>query len=225
MRCTSCQRNIAAGLEAAKMIVQYRQSDGSTRVFGFMMSDGPLTKAVGQIVKGWHHKCWHVARKRAARGDQVTGRVLAGTPTGYDIDRLVLTKDDLDALGITAEQAREQSTVHLSASLGRLRELAEQLGKGVGDPTVQEAFQAQQHGGPYRHVHQHRLETYQLIAHLEYAHGVTDAQLCSQLRVQDHHVELHARMAQDGIRADRVRDGESEPRVTDWRTQYSKDIS
>ena len=203
------------------MIVQCRQGDGSLRVFGYMMSDGPLSAASGRIVKGWHHKCFWVARKREARGDQVSGRVAPGTPTGYSIDELVLTRDDLVALGITAEQARGQSTVHLSESLARLRQLAQRLGKGVGDATVQEAFQAAERGGPYPHVHHHRLDAYQLLAHLQYAHGVAEV---GHIPAQDQHVELHARMAQEGVHARREADGEPEPRTTDWRTQYVADI-
>lgn len=207
------------------MIVEYRQHDGSSRIFGYMMSDGPLDRATGQMVRGWHHKCYHVQRKREAKGDAVTGRVVAGSPTGYDIDQLVLTKDDLTALGITEGEARERSTIHLSAALHRLRELAGNLGKGVGDPTVQEAFQAHERGGPYTHQHHHRLEVYQLIAHLEYAHGITDIRLLrSYGALQDQHAELHARSALDAIRDDRAADQDTEPRTTDWRTQHTADI-
>lgn len=225
MRCTSCQRNIAAGVEAAKMIVAYRQDDGGTRIFGYGMSDGTLATARGQMIKGWHHKCFHVERKRAARGDSVSGRVVAGTPTGYQISDLVLTKDDLAALGITEAEARSRSTLHLSASLTVLRTLAEQLGKGVGDATVQEAFQAAERGSPYAHQHHHRLDAYQLIAHLEYAHGLADIRLLrTPTGLQDQHAELHARSALDAIRSDRVADDEPEPRITDWRAQHTADI-
>lgn len=225
MRCCSCQRNIAAGVEAQKMIVQYMLGDGTTRFYGFMMSDGALSSARGRMVKGWHHKCFHVERKRAARGDEVTGRVVAGTPTGYEISDLVLTKDDLAALGITEAEARSRSTLHLSASLTVLRTLAEQMGKGVGDASVQEAFQAAERGSPYAHQHHHRLETYQLIAHLEYAHGLADIRLLrTPTGLQDQHAELHARSALEAIRADRVADDEPEPRTTDWRTQHTADI-
>jgi hypothetical protein len=216
VRCTSCLRNIAAGVEAQKMIVEYRQPDGSLKVFGYMMSDGPLAKATGQMVRGWHHKHFWVEKKREARGDAVTGRVVAGGPTGYDIDQIALSKDDLVALGITEAEALSRGTGHLSARVARLRELAEQIGKGVGDPQVAEAFAAAEHGGPYYHQHAHRLDTYQLIAHLRYAHGVGD--------VSEHphelHGDLHAQAALSGILSDRADDAEQR-RTTDWRDQYT----
>lgn len=225
MRCRSCQRNVAAGVEAQKMIVEYRQSDGTCKVFGYMMSDGPLSAATGQLVRGFHFKCYWIAKKREARGSSVTGRVVAGGPTGYDIGQVVLSKDDIAALGITPEQALERGTVQLSARLAQLREVAEAMGKGVGDAQVQEAFAAREHGGPYPHQHHHRLDVYQLMAHLQYAHGITDPKnLRPQTDVQDHHAELHARAAQAGIRLDRVLDDEVELPVQDWRPQLSVDI-
>lgn len=222
MRCTSCLRNIAAGVEAQKMIVEYRQPDGTNKVFGYMMSDGPITAATGQLMKGFHHKCYWVAKKREAKGNAVTGRVVAGAPTGYDIDQLVLTKDDLDALGITPEQARESSTLRLSLRVGLIRQTAELMGKGVGDPQVQEAVNAAEHGGPYQHHHEHRLDTYQLIAHLEYAHGVKDMTLLgSAAGLQSQHAELHAKAALKTIQNNRRDDDEPEPRTTDWREQHT----
>jgi hypothetical protein len=226
MRCVSCQRNIAAGVEAQKMIVEYRQDDTGTKIFGYMMSDGPLSAATGRIERGWHHKCYHIARKRAARGDAVTGRVIANTPTAYDIEQLVLSRDDLAALGMSEAQARAQGTLSLSTRLSRLREIAQTVGKGVGDAVVQEAFAADQHGGPYVHQHTHRLETYQLIAHLEYAHGNRDAGLFrSGSGLQDAHQGLHAAQALEAIRARRADDPDAETDTErDWRTQYTADI-
>lgn len=207
------------------MIIEYRQSDGSSRIFGFGMTDGTVAQATGRMVQGWHFKCYHVARKRAARGDAVTGRVLANTPTAYDIDQLVMSKDDLDALRLTEAEASERGTLYLSTKLNRLREIAAGIGKGVGDPTVQEAFAADEHGGPYAHQHTHRLEMYQLIAHLEYAHGITDAKLLhSHGGLIDFHGELHARRIGRDIRARRDADGEREPETRDWRIQYTAEL-
>lgn len=207
------------------MVVEYRQADGSSTLNGYMMSDGPLSAATGQMVRGWHFKCFHVARKREARGNAVTGRVVADSPTAYDIDQLVLTKDDLSALGITEELARERGTGYLSARLGRLRALAGSLGLGVGDARVQEAFMAFEHGGPYAHQHHHRLEMYQLIAHLGYAHGVAEVRVSQHEPIHDQHAELHAQSALAGVRRVRLADEDfQEPRTTDWRTQYVVDI-
>lgn len=59
--------HIAAGIEARKMIVAYDQIDGTVKVFGYQMPDGPISAATGSLKHGWHHKCFHVARKREAR--------------------------------------------------------------------------------------------------------------------------------------------------------------
>jgi hypothetical protein len=222
VRCASCHRNIAAGVEAQKMIVEYVQPDGSIKVFGYMMTDGPITAATGQMIRGRHHKCHWVEKKREAKGDAVTGRVIAGSPTGYDIGRLVLNRDDLAALGITPEQARERSTAQLSTRINRLRAVAEAIGKSVGDPQVQEAFAADEHGGPYVHQHHHRLDTYQLIAHLEYAHGLSDLKLLrTNSGLQDQHAEMHAQQSLSNIQKDRLADDEPEPRNRDWREQHT----
>lgn len=222
MRCASCQRNIAAGAEAQKMVIEYRQSDGSIQIRGYQMPDGPLKGATGAMERGHHSKCWWAAKKREAKGDAVTGRILPGGPTGYDVDQLVLTREDLAALGLTLEQARERSTVQLSAKVDRLRQLAETIGKGVGDVQVQEAFAAQEHGGPYAHQHHHRLDLYQLMAHLEYAHGVRDLTLLQTPgALSAQHIALHA---QARVALDRSNDGEPEPQTRDWRTQFSAEI-
>lgn len=170
------------------------------------------------ITRDWivTHNCYWVAKKREARGNAVTGRVVAGGPTGYEIDQLALSKDDLTILGITAEEALRRGTGQLSARVGRLRELAELLGKGVGDPQVQEAFAAAERGGPYPHHHTHRLDTYQLIAHLRYAHGEAGVGEWPHER----HAELHAQAARHCIVADRVADDEH-LRTTDWRDQHT----
>lgn len=225
MRCTSCQRNVAAGVEAQKMIVEYQQPDGTTKVFGYMMPDGPISKATGQMVKGFHHKCFWISKKREARGGSVTGRVMAGGPTGYDIDQIALGKDDLAALGITPEEALKRGTIQLSVRLARLREVAEAMGKGVGDAQVQEAFTALESGGPYRHQHHHRLETYQLIAHLEHAHGLRDLKILrTHAGLQDQHVELHAQAAQQLLVSERAGQEDAETPTRDWREQYTIEI-
>lgn len=207
------------------MIVEYQQPDGSTLLFGYMMSDGPLSKATGQMLRGWHGKCYWIAKKREARGGSVTGRVVAGGPTGYDINQIALSKDDVAALGITQAQALERGTVHLSARVARLREAAEAMGKGVGDAQVQEAFAAAEQGGPYPHQHHHRLETYQLIAHLEYAHGLRDLKILrTHAGLQDQHVEMHAKAAQELLIRERAGQDDAETTTRDWREQYTVDI-
>jgi hypothetical protein len=205
--------------------VEYRQSDGSSRLFGYMMTDGPLTAATGQMVRGWHHKCYWISKKREARGGTVTGRVMAGGPTGYSINDMALSKDDLAALGITRDEALQRGTGQLSERLGRLRALAEAMGKGVGDAQVQEVFLAAEHGGPYRHHHEHRLETYQLIAHLEHAHGLPPAKfLHASGNIQDQHADLHAKAALDQLVQQRQEDGDLELPTRDWREQHTVEM-
>lgn len=216
MKCCACHRGIASGVEAKKMVVEYTQPDGSTKLFGYQMPDGELPAATGRILRGWHAKCFHVQRKREARGDAVTGRVLAGGPTGYDIHSMVLTRDDLVALGITAEQARAQGTAHLTERLNRLRAVARSIGKAVGDLTVLEAFWAEEKGGPYPHGHHLPMEMYQLAAHLRYAHGI-NGPITDSVRV---HKELHAHMELSRRIDDRDADpGHQDPQESDWRTQ------
>lgn len=207
------------------MIVEYRQADGAIKVFGYMMTDGPISKATGQMVRGFHHKCFWIAKKREARGGAVTGRVVAGGPTGYEIDQMALGKDDLVGLGITHEQALQRGTGQLSARLATLRSIAEAMGKGVGDAQVQEAYAAGEHGGgPYSHQHHHRLETYQLVAHLELAHGVGSEIGASARDLQDQHLNLHAQAALDQLVQQRQEDGDLELPVRDWRDQHSVEL-
>src|SRR5262249_11167568 len=130
MKCCSCKRTIASGAEAQKMILEYTQPDHTVKRFGYLMADGPLTPPTGVLAKAWHHKCFHIVRKREARGDAVTGRVvgagiLPGSYTGTDS-----TVDE-----------------RLADRMDELHALARQIGKPIGDAEVVEAFRARAHGG------------------------------------------------------------------------------
>ncbi len=185
------------------MICTYTQADGSIKTYGHQMPDGPLAKAAGRLTHGWHNKCWHAARKREARGDLVTGRVL-GTdvlPTGY-------TADGHDSRLLTGR-------------LAELNEIAAQVGKPVGDPTVSEAYRAKQHGGPYPHAHTMPLDTYQLRAHLLHAHG-TDPDAVPSVR--DAHVEAHTRQAASALFERRADEPETTPAESDWRPQVAMEV-
>lgn len=227
IKCTVCKKNIASGVDAQKAIVEYLQADGSTKIFGYMMTDGPLTVATGQILRAYHHKHYHMARKREGRGDAVTGRVLNGVPTAYDIGSLALSREEFEALGLTEDQAREQGTAYLSARLEKLRDLARSIGKGVGDGTVLEAFWAEENGGPYSHTHHLPLEVYQLHAHLQFAHGGEAHGPMQGVRRHIHtlHNELHAKQALTAITAARDTDpGYTTPAEHDWREQVAVDV-
>lgn len=203
MRCNLCKRPIASGVEARKMIVEFTQPNRTTKLFGYQMPDGELTAATGVLFRGWHNRCFHVVRKRAARGDVVSGRILSGAvPTGYDL-------------------AAGQGTELLSVRLAQLQEVARRIGRAVGDPAVTEAWRADEHGGPYPHVHELPLDTYQLHAHLRYAHGVEE--LTAPARSV--HEELHARLALEATRTARDNDpGHRPPEDVDWRRPETVDI-
>jgi hypothetical protein len=225
MRCCVCKRLIASGVEATKMIVEYRQPDASTILFGLGTPGGPLSGATGQILRGWHSKCFHVVRKREQRGDTVTGRVLAGLPSGYDLAAMVLTREDLESLGLSEDQARERGTAYLTQRLDRLRAIAHRVGKAIGDAAVMEAFRAEEHGGPYPHTHDLQMDHYHLREHLRYAHGI-DFDALGLLPLPRHHNELHATARRaDAIQAGRATDpGHRAPRETDWRPAVAVDV-
>ncbi len=221
MKCFSCHINIPAGIAARKMIVEYRQPDGSVKVFGYMMADGRLDQATGQILRGYHSKCFWVRKKREGRGDPVTGRVLGVVPTGYDITALTPTGDDLASL--TAQELTERTTATLSQRLDQLRAISRQVGKPVGDPYVTEAYAAHERGGPYRHTHHLRMDAYQLAAHLRFAHGHTTADSRGWQAIHD---ELHAAAVLAATIAARDDDpGHDSPTETDWRSQTIADVA
>ena len=198
MRCASCKCLIASGAQAAKMVVAYLQEDGRTTLHGYQMPDGPIATATGRIAQAWHAKCFHIQRKRRERGgDEVTGRILAGGPTGY----------------------QPNDTTALAAPLAQLRELATAMGKAVGDLAVAEAWRAQQAGGPYRHTHDPAspLSAYQLLAHLAYAHGAQPSRLPEMV-----HIALHAQVGALAARADDP--GHTTDTERDWREQLVLDI-
>lgn len=222
MKCSSCKRNIAAGAEAQKMIVEYVQDDGSSKIFGYMMSDGPLSSATGRILRAWHHKHYHVERKREARGDALTGRVLSGGPTAYDISEMVMTRAEMTALGLDPTDEPVAGTAEVSRRLDQLRDVAHRIGKAVGDLTVNEAFWAELYGANYEHTHHLRLDNYQLFAHLAYAHDVPGDLTIA--KPHDLHDQLHARMRQQAIARDRAAEQDQDPQTRDWRDQFTAEL-
>ncbi len=226
MKCYVCKANIAAGAAAQKMVVEYTQPDGSVRIFGYMMEAGPLNTATGKMLRGYHHKCFWTIRKREARGDAVTGRVLYGVPTAYEIGNLVMSREERNALGLSEDETGSRGTAYLTERLDRLRAVARGIGKGVGDATVLEAWWAEEHGGPYPHTHHLPLELYQLRAHLLYAHGAEQAVGAARGGVRELHDLLHARAANAGIGAARADDpGYSAPTERDWREQVVEEVT
>lgn len=67
MKCWICHKPIGGG-EQSRRRAEYRaQGDGSVKVFGIGMPDGPLERASGQLVKAAHNGCYHARRKREQR--------------------------------------------------------------------------------------------------------------------------------------------------------------
>lgn len=218
MKCAHCKKPIAAGVEAIKLIVAYADEHGNETFYGYGMPAGPITNANGRPLHGYHHKCFHILRKREARGDPVSGRVLAGAPSGYDMAELVLTREEAAALNLSVQDVAERTT-YLTDRLQALRELARSIGKGVGDPTVLEAFWAHENHGPYSHAHRIRQEMYQLRAHLSYAHGLDLSSNPGGLH------ELHDAVHHNAeITANRLADHDEAPAERDWHDQHQADI-
>lgn len=224
MRCYYCKRDISKGPETTKMVCQYTQGDSTVKTFGLNMPDGPLSAAAGQLFRAWHSKCYFQAKKREGRGgDAMSGRMQAGVPTAYSVGEMVLNADDLQARGMTVQDVRE-STRSIQSEMDRMRVLAREMGIGVQDWRVKEAFRAQEKGGPYPHHHAAQMDDFQRRPHLLHAHG-KDTEGMTFPEMREWHDQEHAREAQERIRADRARDpgyrGESE---SDWRSQTVADI-
>lgn len=221
MKCHHCKRTIASGAEAQKMICGYLQDDGACVYYGHGMHAGALSKATGRLAEAWHHKCYHVVRKREARGDAITGRVMGDSwlPSSYQVGAFTLTSAEVEALDLDLQRQRHYD---LARRVERLHQCARNVGKPVGDPEVTEAFRASEHAGPYRHQHRMPLETYQLLAHLRYAHGYGEDVHRDAALV---HAGLHAGQALAEIQERRQVDPDYTPAEDrDWRDQHSVDI-
>lgn len=99
MKCGECRRSIAAGIEAKRMICEYQQDDGTTKLFGHQMPDGALDKATGRLVTGWHNRCYWALRKRAARDSTQAGlKIILNMGGSYDIAEHTLTGEEAQYL-------------------------------------------------------------------------------------------------------------------------------
>lgn len=67
MKCGVCRRDIRRGAEEQKRVEYHRQADGTVKVFGYQMPDGPLAAATGPLVKVIHSKHYWAAVKDQAR--------------------------------------------------------------------------------------------------------------------------------------------------------------
>lgn len=76
MKCRTCHRRIAPGMEAAKRVEYWVQPDTSVKVFSDSVAglDGKLSEAAGMLESAQHSKCYWTERKRVERGgDAVLG--------------------------------------------------------------------------------------------------------------------------------------------------------
>jgi hypothetical protein len=56
-------------VEWSKRAEYRRQPDGTVKVFGVNMPDGPLSEARGELVAAKHSKCYWIDAKRAKRSE------------------------------------------------------------------------------------------------------------------------------------------------------------
>lgn len=68
MRCAECKLLIRRGVEEQKRVEYHLMPDGSVKVFGYQMPDGPLSAATGTLVKVIHSRHYWANTKAASRG-------------------------------------------------------------------------------------------------------------------------------------------------------------
>lgn len=224
MRCFWCKRAIRNGQEAARMVQEYKQPDGSIVAFGYGLPAGPIKKATGKLYRSWHNNEYHIATKHEQRGgDAVNGAVTGFIPNAYELESMSMNKDELSDSGMTEEYAREHSTLGLVEQAAASRAAAREHGTSRLDHVSVEAEKARKHDGkPYDHRHVMSPDPTSLIPHLKYAHGVTDL---GGDRPLIKHGLLHATMYRDKLRLHRESDpGYEVYGETDWRDQSVLDI-
>lgn len=92
MKCQVCKRDIRNGAEEAKRVEYREQPDGSVRVFGYQMPDGPLADATGRLVRVIHSKHYWAEAKAERRGGPHAGGVIRAYEE--DLDRSGRHEDD-----------------------------------------------------------------------------------------------------------------------------------
>lgn len=170
MRCHLCKRDIHAGSEQAKMVLEYEQTDGTVK--SFLSGES----ATGRIVRGWHGKCIHQVKHREGRGGDAAGGKSSQGATVYDIEEITDTR-------FLSEQAEQ------------IRGLASLWGMAVDDWAFKEKYRAYCQGGVYDHSHQTRPPFYQLPAHMQYAHGFVVAEADSFEGLSDLHAQEHSKVS------------------------------
>ena len=72
-----CRRDIRRGAEEQKRAEYHRQPDGTVKVFGYQMPDGPLSAATGPLVKVIHSKHYWSTLKAENRGGPHAGGAIS----------------------------------------------------------------------------------------------------------------------------------------------------
>ena len=67
MKCAGCLKSVGGGEQGRRRAEHWRQGDGSVKVFGIGMPDGPLAAATGQLVKVEHNGCYWARVKKEQR--------------------------------------------------------------------------------------------------------------------------------------------------------------
>jgi hypothetical protein len=211
--------------------VEY-EKDGEVTAYGFGQKAGSLDAPdKGKMVRVFHFKHYQIALKREGRGgDAVTGRGMGAIPTAYDVHLMTANADDLKALGVTEEEARQHSTAFLTEQVQKMKNLAADIGSGADSWDVKELYRAIEKGVAsksvgvwisegYDHKHTKPIENFRLHSHLNYAHGVTMDPSTPSRELAELHGQLHAKMSQRATVADREQDpGEDVPNrtVREW---------
>lgn len=112
MKCGKCLREINRGKETKKVVTYFTLPDGEQfRHCVFDRTGDPPAGA--RLFKTLHYLCDKVMEKRMERGgDPIKGRALGNDQdTAYTF--VHINADDLEAMGITAEQAAAMTTAKL----------------------------------------------------------------------------------------------------------------
>lgn len=77
MKCAECRRDIRRGAEEQKRVEYRLQGDGTEKVFGYQMPDGPLDVATGRLVRVIHSKHYWANLKAEHRGGPHAGGAIS----------------------------------------------------------------------------------------------------------------------------------------------------
>lgn len=103
MKCHWCQKSISGGNDEAKMVTAYKTPEG----IAYTVPSERL-KASGPLLYVGHYRCYRVADKR-----QTLSTVLSehnNAPSVYDVSQGLLNRQDMEAQGLSPEEALARIT-------------------------------------------------------------------------------------------------------------------